>query len=229
MGSYADQYLVMTTTDPSKKIAGLTGFWVDKEYGGISVIREHNKMGWKTHNTAELEFKNVKVPASNIIGKEGDGYEVFFCGLNLGRLSVAAQGLGLAEAAFDYATNYAQQRIAFGKPIAEFQAIRFMLADMAIGIETSRAITYNTAFLMDKKGSRDPEVMKLAAIAKTYVSDFVVRCTIDAVQILGGTGYTDDHPVEKWMRDAKGLQIADGTNQIMRVLIASYVAPKKKK
>jgi butyryl-CoA dehydrogenase len=225
-GGYADFFIIFTTTDPTKKIKGLTAFIVEKGTPGFEIGREHVKMGWRTQSTTELSLKDVRVPIQNRLGEEGGGFNVFVRMINIGRLLIGVQGLGLSEAAMEYVANYAKQRIQFGHPIAEFEGIRFMIADMASEIEASRALVYTTAWLMDKKNTGDPEVTKLAAMSKYTVSDFAMKITTDAVQILGATGYSNEHPVEKMMRDAKGLQLADGSNQIMRTVVAASVLGK---
>lgn len=219
-GGTAGLYVILAMTDPARRIQGLTAFIVGRGTPGLQVGRELPKMGWWTMSTTELSLEGVQVPEENRLGEEGEGYQVFLSALVPGRLGIAAQSLGLAEAAFEYARDYARRRVQFGRPIAEFQAIRFMLVDMATSIEACRLLTYETAQLADRGSD---EVEKFSAMAKYFVSDAAMQITTDAVQILGANGYSADYPVERMMRDAKGLQIADGTNQIMRVLVGRAI------
>jgi len=219
-GGTAGLYVILAMTDPARRIQGLTAFIIGRGTPGLQVGRELPKMGWWTMSTTELSLEGVQVPEENRLGEEGEGYHVFLSALVPGRLGIAAQSLGLAEAAFECARDYARRRVQFGRPIAEFQAIRFMLADMATSIEACRLLTYETARLADRGSD---EVEKLSAMAKYFVSDAAMQITTDAVQILGANGYSADYPVERMMRDAKGLQIADGTNQIMRVVVARAI------
>lgn len=219
-GGVADLYVILATTDPGQRIGGLTAFVVERTSPGFRIGREHPKMGWWTMSTTELALEDVEVASENRIGEEGAGYEVFLTALIPGRLGIAAQSVGLASAAYQYARDYASTRVQFGRPVATFQAIRFMLADMATAIESARLLTYHAAQSADE-GSHESE--KLSAMAKYFTSDMAMQITVDAVQILGAAGYTTDHPVEKMMRDAKALQIADGTNQIMRVIVARAI------
>jgi alkylation response protein AidB-like acyl-CoA dehydrogenase len=217
-GGTAQLYLVFASTDPAKKMGGISAFVVERDTPGFKIGRELPKLGWHTMSTTELSFENVEVSEENRVGEEGDGFKLFLSALVPGRLGIAAQGLGCAQAAFEYARDYTKQRKQFGRSVSDFQAVRFMLADMATHIQASDCLTYHTARVADAGGNE--EVEKLAAMAKYYVSDIAMKTTVDALQLLGAAGYCSDHPVERMMRDAKGLQIADGTNQIMRIVVA---------
>jgi butyryl-CoA dehydrogenase len=216
-GGLATYYVLLVSTEPAKGLRGLSAILVERGAQGLEIGREHPKLGWLTTSTTELRFHDVRVPASSLIGAEGQGYELFEAALTPGRLGIAGQALGLAEAAYEYALDYARRRRQFGRSIFDFQAIRFMLADMATELEKGKLLTYRAAEAAD---AGDSEAFKLIAMAKYALSDMAMKITTDAVQILGATGYSRDHPVERMMRDAKGLQIADGTNQIMRVIVA---------
>lgn len=214
--SYADQYTVFAVTDKSKGAKGLSCFVVPRELDGVSVGKKEHKMGIRASNTAEVIFEDVRIPMDNLIGEEGDGFKLAMQTLDHSRPSVAAQAVGLAQAALDAAVKFARERVQFGKPIAEFQGIQFMLADMAMKVETARLLVYQTARLIDA----GKPFTKHSAMSKAYASDAAMQVCTDAVQIFGGYGYTREFPVEKYMRDAKILQIYEGTNQIQRIVIA---------
>ncbi len=215
-GSFAAFYTVFALTDPDKGARGISTFLVPADTPGIEVIRLAQKMGQRASNTVEITFTTVRVPAENLLGQEGRGFALALKVLDYGRVGVAALATGVARRALELAVEYAQQRVQFGKPIAEQQAIQFMLADMATQVEASRLLTWQAAWLADQ-GRPDA---KLAAMAKCFAADMAMRVTTDAVQIFGGYGYMRDYPVEKLMRDAKILQIYEGTNQIQRLVIA---------
>jgi len=223
LGGVADLYGVYASTSPEKKAKGLSAFIVERETDGLSIGKIENPMGMRGAGSAEVVFEDVKVPKENLLGKEGDGFKILVNNLNVERLWFASMALGTSEAALDYATQYAKQRVQFGKPIAELQGIQFMLADMAILTEVSRSILYDAAFQIDR-GVEDGGLK--SAIAKCFITDAAMKVTTDAVQILGGYGYMKDYPVERMMRDAKATQIAAGTNQIQRVLIARSLPGK---
>jgi alkylation response protein AidB-like acyl-CoA dehydrogenase len=222
-GDACGRYAIWASTDPEKKIRGLSVFIVEKGTPGVTVPERYKKTGWAGVSCTDVVLENVEVPEENRIGDDGDGFKAFLAGLNPSRLGIAVQSLGLAEGAYEYALDYATKRVEFGKPIAEFQAIRFKLADMATAIEAGRSLVYTTARLIDEG---HPDADKLTAMAKYHLSDMAVKVTSDAVEILGGAGYVVDHPVEKMMRDAPALRIADGANGIMRVIVAASVIPK---
>ena len=215
-GGYADFYVVFATTDPSKKHKGIVSLIVPSNVEGLSHGEPIDKMGQRASNTTSLTFKNVRVPKENLLGGGGEGFKKAMAALDITRPVVAIGSVGLARTALELATQYAKKRIQFGVPIAQHQAVQFMLADMAKDIEAARLLVWKAAWLADQ-GIRNS---KEAAIAKAFAADMAMHVTTDAVQIYGGMGYTKWHPVEKLMRDAKVIQIYEGTAQIMRLIIA---------
>jgi cyclohex-1-ene-1-carbonyl-CoA dehydrogenase len=220
-GSIADTICVYAYTDPEKGSKGLSVFVIEKGTPGLQYGKNENKMGMRGSINSELFFDDVTVPEANRIGEEGDGIGNMMAALNTSRLFSASQAVGLAQGAFDEAVNYSKQRIQFGKPIAELQAIQFMFADMAASIEAARLLTYEAAQYMDKRDRR--QIPKFSAMAKFVASDTAMQVTTEAVQAMGGYGYMKDYPVERMMRDAKLIQIYTGTNQIMRVVTAREI------
>lgn len=216
-GGVADVYTVFAKTDK-----GLTAFAVEKDSPGFVVGKLEKKMGIKGSPTAELFFDDCQIPLENRIGEEGEGFLIAMKTLDKTRPGIGAQALGIAQGALDVCLEYVQKREQFGKPIASFQGIQFMLADMAIQIEAARSLVYRTASMVDnlKKVGKNNELNRLASAAKVFASDIAMKVTTDAVQILGGYGYTQDFPVERMMRDAKITQIYEGTNQIQRIVIS---------
>ncbi|GAC1336803.1 MAG: acyl-CoA dehydrogenase family protein [Candidatus Dormibacteria bacterium] len=219
-GSVADLIVVFAKTDASAGTRGISAFVVDRASRGFSATEIHGKLGIRGSNTAELHFDEVVVPAANRLGDEGEGFKIALRVLDRSRPGVAAQALGIAQGALDYAVGYARERQQFGKAIAEFQGIQFMLADMEAATAAARAMVYQASQLIDDHA---PEVTRVAAIAKLLASDAAMKVTTDAVQILGGYGYVNEYPVERMMRDAKITQIYEGTNQIQRVVIARHL------
>jgi len=219
-GGEADVYVVIASTSPERGARGLSAFIVEKGTPGFSFGKKENKMGIRASTTRELVFEDCKIPAENLLGKEGFGFIITMKTFDKTRVGVAAQALGIAQGAFEEAANYAKTRAQFGKKIIEFQGIQFMLADMATQIEAARALTYTAARYVDS-GAKD--IGKISAMAKMYASDVAMKVTVDAVQIFGGYGYMKEYPVEKMMRDAKITQIYEGTNQIQRLVIASHI------
>lgn len=215
-GSVADQYTVFVKTDPSERHRGISAFVVPADTPGISHGKKEEKMGQRASDTREIIFEDVRVPIENRLGEEGQGWMIAMKTLDKARPGVAALGLGVARAALSAALAYSQERQQFGQPIANFQMIQKMLADMAVGIETARLMVWKAAWLIDNGLDNNYE----SAIAKAYATDVAMQVTTDAVQIFGGYGYSREYPVEKYMRDAKLLQIYEGTNQIQRVVIA---------
>lgn len=207
----------LAKTDPSEGTKGMSFFIVEKGTPGFSVGKIENKMGVDALHACELTFEDCRIPRSNLIGREGQGFSIAMEALDPGRIIVGSQGVGIAQGALDYAVNYAKQRIQFGRPIGEFQGIQFMMADMATEIEASRQLVHRAACAIDKK---ERYMSKLAAMAKYFSTDICMKVTTDAVQILGGYGYTKDYPLERMMREAKFLQIYEGTNQIQRIVVA---------
>jgi cyclohex-1-ene-1-carbonyl-CoA dehydrogenase len=220
-GSIADTICVYAYTDPEKGSKGLSVFVIEKGTPGLQYGKNENKMGMRGSINSELFFDDVTVPEANRIGEEGDGIGNMMAALNTSRLFSASQAVGLAQGAFDEAVNYSKQRIQFGKPIAELQAIQFMFADMAASIEAARLLTYEAAQYMDKRDRR--LIPRFSAMAKFVASDTAMQVTTEAVQAMGGYGYMKDYPVERMMRDAKLIQIYTGTNQIMRVVTAREI------
>ncbi|MBD3348555.1 MAG: acyl-CoA dehydrogenase [Candidatus Eisenbacteria bacterium] len=229
-GGEADVYTVFVRTKKGAGIRGITALIVEKDTPGFTFGKKEDKMGIRASTTRELIFQDCRVPKENVIGREGMGFLVGMRTFDQSRPGVAAQALGIAQGAFDEAAKYARHREQFGQPIASFQGIQFMLADMATQIEAARCLVYQAARTIDA-GARD--VGKISAMAKLFASDVAMKVTTDAVQVLGGYGYMKEYPVEKMMRDAKITQIYEGTNQIQRVVIGSQVvkesAAKEKK
>ncbi len=218
-GGVADTYVVFASTDPDQKSRGVTGFIVEKGMEGFTFGKKEKKMGIRSSPTVELIFEDCRVPKENILGERGQGFKIAMMTLDGGRNGIAAQALGIAQGALDAALEYAKNRTQFNKPIAEFQAIQFKLADMATAIETARLLTYQAAWLEDN----GLPYGKASAMAKMTASDVAMRVTTEAVQIHGGYGYTRDYPVERMMRDAKITQIYEGTNEVQRMVIASQL------
>lgn len=215
-GGLADFYVVLARSG-SGGHQGISAYFVPAATKGLSIGRLERKLGLRASATAELHFDDVEIPHSHLLGKEGSGFIQAMDEFVDGRILVAAVSTGIATAALDVASAYAADRKQFGAPISSFQGIQFMLADMAIAVSTARSITLDAS---EARVMKLPEARILASIAKTYASDTAMRVTIDAVQVLGGSGYTVDTPVEMLMRDAKINQIYEGTNQIQRMLIA---------
>lgn len=216
-GGEADIYTVIALTDKSKGSRGASAFIVEKGISGFSFGKKEKKLGIRCSTTQELIFENCKIPQENLIGKEGMGFIVAMKTLDYARPGIGAQAIGLAQRALDESLQFARERVQFGKPISSFQAIQHMLADMATNIEASRALVYSTARYIDS-GAKD--ISKASAMAKLFATDCAMKIAIDAIQIFGGHGYMREYPVEKLMRDAKILQIYEGTNQIQRNIIA---------
>jgi len=219
-GSVAKIYTVIASTDPSKGSRGASAFIVEDGFEGLSYGKKEDKLGIRASATSEVIFEDCKVPVENRIGAEGQGFIVAMKTLDKSRPGVAAQALGIAQGAFDLAVEYARQREQFGQSIISFQAIQFMLADMATQIEAARALIYATAKMID---SGVKNIAKESAMCKVLASDVAMNVATDAVQIFGGYGYMRDYPIEKFMRDAKITQIYEGTNQIQRMVIARNI------
>lgn len=217
-GGEADIYSVFVLTDKTKGARGASAFIVEKGTEGFSFGKKENKMGIRASCTRELIFEDCKIPKENLIGREGMGFMIAMKTFDKSRPMVAAQALGIAQGALEEAVLYSKERHQFGKPISSFQGIQFMLADMAMKLESARALVYATARMIDSGAKR---FSKESAMCKCFASDMAMEVTTDAVQILGGYGYMKEYPVEKMMRDAKITQIYEGTNQIQRIVIAS--------
>ncbi len=214
-GGLADVYTVFATLDPSLGADGICAFIVEKEMG-VKGGKKEKKMGIRASTTAQVHFDDVFVPQENLLGEEGEGFVVAMKTFEHTRPDVAALATGVARAAFEFALDYSVTREQFGRQISKFQAISFMLADMATAIDAARLLTYRAAWLLDHGEPNNKE----ASMAKLFAADTAMKVTTDAVQILGGVGYTRDYPVEKWMRDAKIMQIYEGTTQIQRLVIS---------
>ncbi|MDY6856151.1 MAG: acyl-CoA dehydrogenase family protein [Thermodesulfobacteriota bacterium] len=228
-GEVADYYLVFAMTQPGKRAKGMSAFIVEKGTVGFSFGKKENKMGLRGSPTVELTFEDAKVPKENLLGEEGQGWKILIEYGNLMRTwGAASTSLGIAEGALAYATEYAKERTQFGKPIAGFQAIQFMLADMAILTEASKSLIFKASWMIDKETEPFSKIEPMVSMAKCFTTDTAMKVTTDAVQILGGYGYTKEYPVERMMRDAKGVQIFDGTNQIQRMIISRNLIGKLK-
>ncbi|WP_329580674.1 acyl-CoA dehydrogenase family protein [Kitasatospora sp. NBC_01250] len=210
-------YTVMAVTDPEKRSKGISAFVVEKGDEGVSFGAPEKKLGIKGSPTREVYLDNVRIPADRMIGAEGTGFATAMKTLDHTRITIAAQALGIAQGALDYAAGYVKERKQFGKPIGDFQGIQFMLADMAMKLEAARQLTYAAAA---KSQRVDADLTFFGAAAKCFASDVAMEVTTDAVQLLGGYGYTRDYPVERMMRDAKITQIYEGTNQVQRIVMA---------
>lgn len=215
-GEKADIFIVMARTSEDQSSKGVSAFIVERNFPGVKGGKLEKKMGMKVSPTQEMIFENVKVPAANLLSKEGDGFKIAKVALDGGRISIASIAIGLARAALDIAVKYAKEREQFGKAILEFQGISFMLADMATELEASRLLVRQAASLKDK----GLPFTQQASMAKLKAADACMRITTDAVQVLGGYGYMEEFRVERYMREAKVLQIVEGTSQIQRLVIA---------
>jgi alkylation response protein AidB-like acyl-CoA dehydrogenase len=222
-GSVADIVTVFAVTDATKGPNGISAFVVEKGTPGFNVGKLEKKMGIKGSPTVELSFENCRVPAANMLGAEGVGFKIAMKVLDKSRPGIAAQALGIAQGALDYATEYTKQRVAFGKPISQQQGLQFMMADMKTEVESARLLLYEAARKCDEDA---PDVTTWAAMAKLKCGDVAMSVTTDAVQLLGGYGYSSEYPVERMMRDAKITQIYEGTQQIQRIVIARSMVGK---
>ncbi|MGB2568341.1 acyl-CoA dehydrogenase family protein [Micromonospora citrea] len=210
-------YTVFAVTDPTARSRGISAFVVEKSDPGVSFGAPEKKLGIKGSPTREVYFDNVRIPADRMIGAEGTGFATAMKTLDHTRVTIAAQAVGIAQGALDYAKGYVQERKQFGKPVADFQGVQFMLADMGMKLEAARQLTYAAA---GKSERGDADLTYFGAAAKCFASDAAMEITTDAVQLLGGYGYTRDYPVERMMRDAKITQIYEGTNQVQRIVMA---------
>jgi len=215
-GGEADLYTVFATLDRQTRHRGICAFVVPADAPGITRGKKEDKMGQRASDTRVINFDGVRVPASQRLGDEGEGFKIAMRTLDRTRPSIAALATGIAQRALDESVAYAKERKAFGAPIGSFQAVQFMLADMAKDVEASRLLTLQSAWMID----RGQRASKHSSFAKCFATDAAMRVTTDAVQIFGGNGYTKDYPVEKLMRDAKLMQIYEGTNQVQRLVIA---------
>jgi alkylation response protein AidB-like acyl-CoA dehydrogenase len=213
-------YVVFATRDASARAKGISAFLVMRDDPGVEFGRKEDKMGIRGSPTREVILTNARIPVERLIGREGEGFKIALRTLDFSRPLIGAQALGIAQGALDLATRYAVEREQFGQRIADFEAIQFMLADMAMKLEASRLLVYKALALCD---GEDPRMTQWSAMAKCFASDSAMAITTDAVQILGGYGYVREYPAERFMRDAKITQIYEGTNQIQRVVIARQI------
>ncbi len=216
---YADYTVVFAMTDKSKGAKGITAFIVDKDTPGYNFTKTEDKMGIRSTVQRVIEMEDVRVSKDRMLGKVGEGFKIAMTTLDGGRVGIAAQGVGIAEGAYEYALNYAKERVQFGKPIAAQQAISFKLADMATKIEAAKLLTLKSGWIKDAGGNYG----LAAAHAKKFATDTAMEVTTDAVQILGGAGFLRDHPVERMMRDAKITQIYEGTNEVQNLVISGNI------
>jgi alkylation response protein AidB-like acyl-CoA dehydrogenase len=212
--------VITAQTDKSKGNKGIAAFILEKGTPGFSFGKKEKKMGIRASATYELVFENVRIPAENLLGAEGQGFKIAMTTLDYGRIGIAAQALGIAQGAYEQALKYAKEREQFGKPISALQAIQFKLADMALSIEAARLLVYQAAFIASE---HKIPVSKYAAMAKVFAAETANEVATQAVQILGGYGYTRDYPAERMMRDAKITEIYEGTSEIQRVVIAASI------
>ncbi|SDN01466.1 acyl-CoA dehydrogenase [Bacillus sp. OK048] len=218
-GGEADVYIVFASTNPELGSKGISAFIVEKSSPGLVIGKDEHKMGLHGSRTVQLSFEDMRVPVENLLGQEGEGFKIALANLDVGRIGIAAQALGIAEAALEAAVNYAKGRQQFGKPIAAQQGIGFKLADMATNVEAARLLLYRAADLRAQGVKCGLE----ASIAKLFTSKTAVETAIEAIQVFGGYGYTEDYPVERYFRDAKVTEIYEGTSEIQRIVISKYL------
>lgn len=218
-GGEADVYIVFASTNPELGSRGISAFIVEKGTPGLIIGKDEHKMGLHGSRTVQLTFDNMVVSAENLLGAEADGFKIAMSNLDVGRIGIAAQALGIAEAALEAAANYAKERVQFGKPIVANQGVAFKLADMATAVEAARLLVYRAANLR----TQGLPCGKEASMAKLFASKTAVDVAIDAVQIFGGYGYTEDYPVERYFRDAKVTEIYEGTSEIQRIVIGKHL------
>ncbi|MFC0525204.1 acyl-CoA dehydrogenase [Pontibacillus salicampi] len=218
-GEVADTFIVFARTDRDAGNKGLSAFIVEQGTPGLEIGKKENKMGMNGSGTVALSFDACEVPASNLLGAEGEGFKIAMANLNIGRIGIAAQSLGIAEAALEHAVDYAKGREQFGKSIAQYQGISFKLADMATAVEGSKLLTYHAANLREN----NKECGKESSMAKKFASETAMKAATEAIQVFGGYGYTEDYPVERFFRDAKVCEIYEGTNEIQRIVIGKQL------
>jgi len=220
---FAHLFIIFAVTDPARRHHGISAFVVEKGTPGFSLGREENKMGIRAASTCGLVFEDCRIPVANRLGEEGEGFKIAMASLDAGRVGIAAQAVGIAQGAYEAALAYAKERHAFGQPIAAFQGIQWMLADMATRIEASRLLTYQAALAKDRAKKTGERYSKEAAMAKLFASETAVWVTQKAVQIHGGYGYIKEYAVERYYRDAKITEIYEGTSEIQRIVIANQI------
>lgn len=218
-GYYADTYVITAQMDKSKGTRGIAAFIIEKGMPGFSFGKKEKKMGIRSSATYELVFENLRIPAENLLGQEGQGFKIAMVTLDYGRIGIASQALGIAQGAYEQALKYSKERVQFDKTLSEMEVIQFKLADMATEIEAARLLVYQACHMATNKRP----VSKYAAMAKVYAAETAGRVTSQAVQIFGGYGYTRDYPVERMMRDAKITEIYEGTSEIQRIVIAANI------
>jgi acyl-CoA dehydrogenase len=218
-GGEADVYIVFANSNPGAGSRGVTAFIVEKGTPGLIIGKDEEKMGLHGSRTVQLTFEDMNVPEENVLGQDGEGFKIALANLDAGRIGIAAQSLGIAEAATEAAVAYAKERVQFGKPIAANQGIGFKLADMATAVEAARLLVYQAADLY----GRGLPAGKEASMAKLFASQAAMDCAIEGVQVFGGYGYTEDYPVERYFRDAKVTQIYEGTSEIQRIVISKHL------
>ncbi len=221
----AGLFIIFATLDPAAGYKGITAFLVEKDFAGFTVGKKEDKLGIRASSTCELILEDCRVPEQNVLGEPGNGYKIAIETLNEGRIGIGAQMLGLAQGAWNHAANYAQERKQFGKPIAEFQAVQFALAEMATDIEATRLLVYNAARLKDAK----LDYVREAAMAKYFASQVAERVASQAVEVYGGYGFVKDYPVEKYYRDAKIGKIYEGTSNMQLATIGKLVLGGKRR
>lgn len=219
-GAVVDYHFAFAVTGPGRGSKGISAFIVEKDFPGVGVGKSEKKMGMRGISTSEIIFDNAIVPVENRIGEEGQGFKVVMKAFDRIRPIIAAQALGIAQGAYEYALEYSKNRMAFGQPISQFQGVQFKLADMVASTEAARGVVYKAAHLIDK-GVEDVTIY--SSIAKYFASETAMKVTTDAVQVLGGYGYMKDHPVERMMRDAKCTQIIEGTSEIQQTIIGKKI------
>ncbi len=217
-GAHADTLIVFAMVHPEKRHKGISAFIVETDRPGFAVIRKETKMGIRASDTAQLSFDNVRIPADQLLGEEGQGFKIAMSTLDGGRIGIAAQAIGISQAAYEAAVDYAKQREQFGKPLVQFQAIQWKIAEMAVRIDAARLLTHRAAWLKDQ-GVRYSEQ---AAMAKLFASETSHFVTNEAVQIFGGNGYSKEYPVERYFRDAKITEIYEGTSEAQRMVISAH-------
>ncbi|GIN40280.1 acyl-CoA dehydrogenase [Heyndrickxia oleronia] len=215
-GGEADTYIVFAVTNPEAGKEGISAFIVEKDTPGLIIGKDEHKMGLHGSRTVQLTFEDMKVPAENLLGNEGQGFKIAMANLDVGRIGIAAQSLGIAEAALEKSVEYSKQRVQFGKPIVAQQGVGFKLADMATQVEAAKLLVYRSANLQTEGLPCKSE----ASMAKLFSSRTAVETTIEAIQIFGGYGYTEDYPVERYFRDAKITEIYEGTSEIQKLVIS---------
>jgi hypothetical protein len=229
-GHYADVCVAMAVTDASKKHHGISAFIIEKGTPGFRPGKKENKLGLRASDTSEVVFTDCRVPPQNLLGREGEGFVNSLQILDGGRISIASLGLGMAQGAYECSVRYAKERKQFGKPIADFQAIQFKLADMATQIEAARLLTYRAAWLADRAIAESADdrsrITRESSMAKLYAGEVAVRVANEAVQIHGGYGFIKDYPAEKYYRDVKLCTIGEGTSEIQRMVIARQLLGK---